>query len=138
MKPYIGRLTEPLSGKMATATRKIFEDLEEPDDTYKLYCEDERGRRTVSIIERETESPIFRVKVFTPQPPGRINTRIDVYSLDSEGDLQRVALLRNNEEETINITYQDPKRGEKMQNSRRGTKAGHKTGKFVLDILPKL
>jgi len=67
-----------------------------------------------------------------------VNNRVDVYVRSAEDGLQRVALLRDHEENTINITYRDPDTGEEKQNTRRGSDAGDNAAAFVIDTLPEL
>jgi len=138
MSSYVQRLVEPLPDRMVSATRQIVEGASEPDDTYRRYSEDERGQRSVAFQDSESESPIFRIEVHPPQPPDQVNNRVDVYVRSAEDGLQRVALLRDHEENTINITYRDPDTGEEKQNTRRGSDAGDNAAAFVIDTLPEL
>jgi len=131
MAAYTHRLTDPLPDRLATATQTIIEAAEEPEGSFRRYVEDERGRRAVAIIDEETAPPAVRLTVYTPEPPERVNYRVDVQYRGADDDLHQAGRLRDTEADAIDITYRDPATGGDTETTRRGPDAGAKTGELL-------
>lgn len=127
----VEELTDPLPERLATATISTVKDHIDEADRYRRIGGRDGVERTLEFRSPDSDRVIFKVSVFLPGK-GRINNRVDIYYQSPQNSLERIAELRDTEDDAVDIEYTDFDTRKEKENTRRGENAGKKTADDVV------
>lgn len=133
----VQQITEPLPKELEVATRSIVDEYAEVGD-YHAELETDDAKQVLNVRSRDDDDVIYKVFVYRPNPPERINHRVEFRYRTPGGEMRRAAQYRDHEENALNVTYLDSETLEERETTRRGDERATKTAKLVGGELSRL
>jgi hypothetical protein len=127
----IDELTSVLPEELEKATHSIVEGYIDDEDRYYQIGEKRKNKLALHFVLDGTKKTIYKIEVYTPNKPERVNSRVDHKHRGSSENLKLIARYRNIEENAVDIKYTDSKTHEEKETTRRGENAGEKTANLL-------
>lgn len=129
----VEELTAMLPDRLATATISIVRDHVNKENHYKRIGRRNGKKITLNFVSRDSNKVIYEISVHLPgEDVERVNHRVDIRYRNPQNELERIAQLRDIEEDTVNISYTDFDTRKNKETTRRGENAGRDTADEVV------
>jgi predicted CopG family antitoxin len=129
----IDELTAVLPEKLSTATQLTIKNHVNNETRYKRIGRRDDNKLSLRYIEQNSNKVIFEVSIYLPAPPDRINHRVDIRYRTPQNELERIAQLRDTEDNAVNITEIKSFDTHKVtENTRKGGDAGRTAANEVI------
>lgn len=129
----VEELTAMLPDRLATAVTTIVNEFVNEESQYKRVGQRDEEKLVLKFVSRDSNKVIYEVSVHLPKGAERVNHRVDIRYRNPQNDLQRIAQLRDIEDDAVDISeYTKFDTREVKENTRRGENAGRAAAEEVV------
>lgn len=129
----IEELTAALPERLSTALKLVIKNHINEENRYKQIGRRNESKLALKYVSRDSNKVIYEVCLYYPDPPDRINSRIDIRYRNPQNELERIAQLRDAESGAVTITeIKDFETHKVTKNTRKGEDAGQKAADSVI------